>query len=92
MTWTFADVDDYWRFLIELTALGPLVRSLSDDARARFRATLDERLRPFARTIASSFPPNVGEASRSRDYIIRDWRTICLVIHRFWFLSASRVA
>jgi ubiquinone/menaquinone biosynthesis C-methylase UbiE len=48
MTWTFADTNDYWRFLIELTALGPLVRSLSDDARSKFRATLDERLRPFA--------------------------------------------
>ena len=48
MTWTFAGVDDYWRFLIELTALGPLVRTLSDDARTRFRTTLDERLRPFA--------------------------------------------
>lgn len=49
MTWTFRDVDDYWRFLIELTALGPLVRSLPDDARTRFRETLEERLRPFVR-------------------------------------------
>jgi ubiquinone/menaquinone biosynthesis C-methylase UbiE len=47
MTWTFTDSDDYWRFLIELTALGPLVRSLPDDERARFRQTLEERLRPF---------------------------------------------
>ena len=47
MTWTFADTNDYWRFLIELTALGPLVRSLSDDVRFRFRSTLDERLRSF---------------------------------------------
>lgn len=49
MTWTFRDTDDYWRFLIELTALGPLVRSLSDEARAQFRQTLDARLSAFAR-------------------------------------------
>lgn len=48
MTWTFADTNDYWRFLIELTALGPLVRALSEGARSTFRSTLDERLRSFA--------------------------------------------
>jgi ubiquinone/menaquinone biosynthesis C-methylase UbiE len=47
MTWMFADTDDYWRFLIDLTALGPLVRSLSDEGRNRFRQTLDDRLRAF---------------------------------------------
>lgn len=56
MTWTFADVDDYWRFLIELTALGPLVRSLPDDRRAQFRRTLDDRLRPFARNDRLELP------------------------------------
>ena len=56
MTWTFRDSDDYWRFLIELTALGPLVRSLSDDARTRFRQTLDDRLRPFARDDRLALP------------------------------------
>ena len=49
MTWTFRDTDDYWRFLIDLTALGPLVRSLSDDARAQFRRTLEAKLATFAR-------------------------------------------
>jgi ubiquinone/menaquinone biosynthesis C-methylase UbiE len=47
MTWTFDDSDDYWRFLIELTALGPMVRSLSDGERAKFRETLDNRLGAF---------------------------------------------
>jgi len=49
MTWRFRGIDDYWRFLIELTALGPLVRSLPEDVRVRFRQTLEDRLRPFAR-------------------------------------------
>jgi ubiquinone/menaquinone biosynthesis C-methylase UbiE len=49
MTWTFAGVDEYWTFLIDLTALGPLIRSLPDDARSRFRATLNERLSAFSR-------------------------------------------
>jgi ubiquinone/menaquinone biosynthesis C-methylase UbiE len=48
MSWTFDGADGYWRFLIELTALGPLVRSLPDDARARFREVMNERLAPFA--------------------------------------------
>lgn len=47
MAWTFADEDAYWDFLIELTALGPLVRSLSEGERETFRATLNERLRRF---------------------------------------------
>ena len=37
MKWTFADADDYWTFLVGLTALGPLVGSLSDAARADLR-------------------------------------------------------
>jgi len=56
MTWSFRDIDDYWRFLIELTALGPLVRSLSDDARTRFRQVLAERLRPFSRRDGLDLP------------------------------------
>jgi hypothetical protein len=35
--WTFADADDDWTFLDDLTALGPLVGSLSDAARADLR-------------------------------------------------------
>ncbi len=41
MAWRFADANAYWDFLIELTALGPRVRSLSDAEREAFRATID---------------------------------------------------
>jgi hypothetical protein len=47
MAWHFADANAYWDFLIELTALGPLVRSLSDAARDAFRDTITERLASF---------------------------------------------
>jgi ubiquinone/menaquinone biosynthesis C-methylase UbiE len=47
MAWTFGDADAYWRFLIDLTALGPLVRALSDDDREKFRSVLNERLAAF---------------------------------------------
>jgi ubiquinone/menaquinone biosynthesis C-methylase UbiE len=56
MTWTFPDSDGYWRFLIDLTALGPLVRSLPDEARARFRAALNERLAAFGRAGGIALP------------------------------------
>jgi hypothetical protein len=49
MAWRFADANDYWRFLVDLTALGPLVRSLPDAAREAVRAAIDERLTHFAR-------------------------------------------
>jgi hypothetical protein len=35
--WTFADANDDWTFLDDLTALGPLVGSLSGAARAELR-------------------------------------------------------
>ena len=47
MAWTFADTDAFWRFLIELTALGPLVASLPDDVRARVRTAIDDKLAAF---------------------------------------------
>jgi len=47
MAWTFRDAAGYWDFLIELTALGPLVRTLPDAEREKFRATIDERLIAF---------------------------------------------
>lgn len=47
MTWRFADTSAYWNFLVDLTALGPLVRSLSEPARQAVRATIDERLARF---------------------------------------------
>jgi SAM-dependent methyltransferase len=53
MTWTFSSTDDYWNFLVELTALGPLVRSLSDADRSAVRAQIDARLAAF--TTADGF-------------------------------------
>ncbi len=49
MAWQFADANAYWEFLVQMTALGPLVRSLSDASRDAFRATITERLAPFTR-------------------------------------------
>jgi ubiquinone/menaquinone biosynthesis C-methylase UbiE len=48
MTWTFADADAYWAFLVDLTAFGPLVRSLASAARDAVRAAIDARLASFA--------------------------------------------
>jgi ubiquinone/menaquinone biosynthesis C-methylase UbiE len=47
MTWTFADADGYWDFLVNITALGPLVASLPDGPRAEVRAAVNERLKAF---------------------------------------------
>jgi ubiquinone/menaquinone biosynthesis C-methylase UbiE len=47
MTWHFEQNEDYWRFLVELTALAPLIRGLPDDQRAAFRTAIDSRLEPF---------------------------------------------
>jgi ubiquinone/menaquinone biosynthesis C-methylase UbiE len=47
MAWTFADADGYWDFLLDVTALGPLVRSLPDDERDAVRAKVNERLVEF---------------------------------------------
>jgi ubiquinone/menaquinone biosynthesis C-methylase UbiE len=49
MAWTFANMDGYWAFLVELTALAPLVRALPPDRAADFRRVLEERLRGFER-------------------------------------------
>jgi ubiquinone/menaquinone biosynthesis C-methylase UbiE len=56
MAWHFADANAYWDFLIELTALGPLVRSLADEARETFRATINERLSAFTRADGITLP------------------------------------
>lgn len=48
MTWTFADADDYWAFLVDLTALGPLVRSLPEETKTRFRSAIDQAVARFA--------------------------------------------
>jgi ubiquinone/menaquinone biosynthesis C-methylase UbiE len=56
MTWTFANGDEYWTFLVELTALGPLVRSLPDSARDAVRAEINQRLMPFTRANGIALP------------------------------------
>lgn len=56
MAWRFANADAYWDFLIQLTALGPLVRTLSDAERDSFHATINERLRPFTRPDGVTLP------------------------------------
>jgi ubiquinone/menaquinone biosynthesis C-methylase UbiE len=56
MTWTFADADHYWNFLVELTALGPLVRSLPNAARDALRTAISDRLAPFTRDDGIALP------------------------------------
>jgi len=48
MTWTFENVADYWQFLVDLTALGPLVRSLPEETRRKFRGAIDDAVGRFA--------------------------------------------
>jgi SAM-dependent methyltransferase len=48
MTWTFASAEAYWHFVVELTAMGPLVASLPDAARTALRTVLDERVARFS--------------------------------------------
>jgi ubiquinone/menaquinone biosynthesis C-methylase UbiE len=66
MRWTFADADDYWRFLTDLTALGPAVRALPDAARDEIRAAVNERLVPFTADDSVALPSQcwVGVALR----------------------------
>jgi SAM-dependent methyltransferase len=56
MTWTFADADEYWAFLVDLTALGPLVRSLQAETRDRFRAAIGEQLLRFTSSSGIALP------------------------------------
>jgi len=56
MTWRFSNAADYWRFLVDLTALGPLIRSLPEASRGAFRATLGERLARFTSADGISLP------------------------------------
>ena len=67
MTWPFKDAEHYWRFLVDMTALGPLVRSLPDEARDRLRTTLNERLAAFASADGIALPSEcwVGVGFRS---------------------------
>jgi SAM-dependent methyltransferase len=56
MTWTFANADDYWTFLVDLTALGPLLRSLADQARDTVRTAITKRLASFTRAGGIALP------------------------------------
>ena len=56
MTWTFADADDYWAFLVDLTALGPLVRTLPAETRDKFRSAIDEQLVRFTTADGGGIP------------------------------------
>lgn len=56
MTWTFRDADDYWAFLVDLTALGPLVRSLPEETREKFRGAINEGLARFAGDAGIALP------------------------------------
>jgi ubiquinone/menaquinone biosynthesis C-methylase UbiE len=47
MAWTFANPDEYWRFLVELTALGPVFRGLPTAARDTIRTAIDARLAAY---------------------------------------------
>jgi ubiquinone/menaquinone biosynthesis C-methylase UbiE len=56
MAWRFADAAGYWNFLIDLTALGPLIRTLPEPAREAFRAKIDEGLTPFTKADGITLP------------------------------------
>lgn len=47
MVWTFANADEYWTFLVDLTALGPIVRALPEAARNTVRDDINRRLVSF---------------------------------------------
>ena len=47
MSWRFPDLDTYWRWLVDLTALGPTLRGLSAADASVVRADIDDRAKPF---------------------------------------------
>jgi ubiquinone/menaquinone biosynthesis C-methylase UbiE len=47
MTWSFANLDEYWMFLVELTALGPVFRGLSAAPLNTIRTAIEARLLPY---------------------------------------------
>lgn len=49
MAWRFANTGEYWTFLVEVTALGPVVRALTGATRDAVRREIDARLTPFTR-------------------------------------------
>ncbi len=56
MAWPFTGMDEYWQWLLDITALGPLIRSLPDAARDTLRAALVDRFAPFTRDGAITLP------------------------------------
>jgi ubiquinone/menaquinone biosynthesis C-methylase UbiE len=56
MTWTFPDADAYWTFLLELTALGPRIASLTDAERDAVHAAVDARLAAFTNSDGVALP------------------------------------
>jgi ubiquinone/menaquinone biosynthesis C-methylase UbiE len=56
MAWTFADTDEYWTFLVEVTALGPLFRSLADGPRGAVRAAIDARVAAYTDASGLALP------------------------------------
>jgi SAM-dependent methyltransferase len=47
MAWTFDDADGYWSFLIDVTALGPVIGGLSEADRGAVRREIDAHLVTF---------------------------------------------
>jgi SAM-dependent methyltransferase len=47
MAWTFANADEYWTFLEDVTALGPVFRALPAAARDEVHASIDARITAF---------------------------------------------
>jgi ubiquinone/menaquinone biosynthesis C-methylase UbiE len=56
MAWTFSDANEYWMFLEQTTALGPIFRALPDEQRATVRAAINDRIKPFVSPSGVSFP------------------------------------
>jgi ubiquinone/menaquinone biosynthesis C-methylase UbiE len=48
MTWRFPALEGYWSFVVDLTAFGPLVRSLPSEEQAIVRRELLERAKRYA--------------------------------------------
>lgn len=56
MTWTFADSNEFWTFLVEVTALGPTLRALSKADGAAVRAAIDEHLETYLSETSIALP------------------------------------